>query len=179
MLLAVFVLWHEWRWPVQLPHGPLLAALAGFIVVLAAGTALWRLLDARRRLAARLRSEWRKLASEARRQRAGMPLCLALHFVAWLAGGVQIWMVGWALGYELTLYEAIAIESAAYAGRAVFFFIPAGLVSQEVGLVAAGLVFGLAPAELLALGLVLRLRDLIMAAGLLLWPLLEWRRRGG
>ena len=44
-------------------------------------------------------------------------------------------------------------------------------------LVAAGLLFGLSPAEALALGFVLRLRDLLMAAGLLLWPWLEWRKR--
>ncbi len=57
----------------------------------------------------------------------------------------------------------------------LLFFIPAGLVTQEVGLVAAGLIFGLAPAESLALGLVLRLRDVVLGAPLLAWPLYEYR----
>ena len=86
-------------------------------------------------------------------------------------------MAASALGLQLTLYEAIAVESSAYAGRAMFFFVPAGLVTQEAGLVAAGLLFGLTAPQALALGLVLRLRDALMALALLGWPLLEWRRR--
>jgi hypothetical protein len=33
------------------------------------------------------------------------------------------------------------------------------------------------PTQALALGLVLRLRDALMALALVIWPLLEWRRR--
>lgn len=179
ILLAAFVLWRELRGMIDVPGGTVLAALAAAALALAAAAWAWRRFGTGTRLAARISDEWRKLAVEARRQQAGLPLCLALHFIAWLAGGVQIWMAAWALGFELTLFEAIAVESAAYAGRALFFFIPAGLVSQEAGLVAAGLVFGLSPAEALALGLVLRLRDLLMAGGLLLWPWLEWRKKPG
>lgn len=173
VLLAAWLLWREWHVPVDwLP-----LVLAGAALVLLAA-ALWRKFGAQTALAARIVSEWRKFAEEARRQRSGLPMCLGLHFLAWLAGGVQIWMAAWALGYDLTLFEAIAVESAAYAGRAIFFFIPAGLVSQEAGLLAAGLIFGLTAPQALALGLVLRLRDMLMAGALLVWPLLEWRRRG-
>lgn len=177
IILAVFVLWREVRGELTLPAGTVLAGIMGIALLVVAAAWGWRRYGRNSRLAARIGEEWRKLRVEARRQGTGMPLCLLLHFVAWLAGGVQIWMAALALGFDLTLYEAIAIESAAYAGRALFFFIPAGLVSQEAGLVAAGLLFGLTPAEGLALGLVLRLRDLLMAAGLLLWPWLEWRRK--
>jgi hypothetical protein len=156
ILLAAYILWHQLEGYVRLPHWTVLAALAaGLIALVTGGLTLWHF----------------------GRQRSGLPLCFVLHFIAWCAGGVQIWMAALALGFDLTLWEAIAIESAAYAGRALFFFIPAGLVSQEAGLVAAGLIFGLAPAEALALGFVLRLRDAVMAAGLLLWPWLEWRRK--
>ncbi len=123
----------------------------------------------------RLRQEWHKLAAEARQQKSGLPLSILLHFLAWVMGGLQIWMAAQALGIELTLFEAVVLESAAYAGRAIFFFIPAGLVTQEAGLVAAGLAFGLTPAQSLTLGLVLRLRDVLTGAALLLWPLMEWR----
>ncbi len=68
------------------------------------------------------------------------------------------------------------MESAAYAGRVILFFGPAGLGSQEAGLVAAGLVFGLSPAQSLALGIVLRLRDVVFGLPLIAWPLAEFRR---
>jgi len=177
ILLAAFILWHQLEGYVRLPHWTVLATLAvGLVALVAGGLTLWRF-GRHSRLAKRLREEARHLLAQAKRQRSGLPLCFLLHFIAWCAGGVQIWMAGLALGFDLTLWEAIAIESAAYAGRALFFFIPAGLVSQEAGLVAAGLIFGLAPAEALALGFVLRLRDALMAAALLLWPWLEWRGR--
>ncbi len=177
IILAVIVLWREIRAEISLPGGLVAGVIAGIVLLGIAAVWGWRRYGKGTRMAVRIGEEWRKLLTEARRQRNGMPLCLLLHFIAWLAGGVQIWMAALALGFDLTLYEAIAIESAAYAGRALFFFIPAGLVSQEAGLVAAGLLFGLTPAEGLALGFVLRLRDLLMAAGLLLWPWLEWRRK--
>jgi hypothetical protein len=179
IMLAAFILWRQLEGYTRLPDGTLLAGLGAVAILTGLGAWGWRRIGRKTRLAARLREEWHKLLAEAKRQRSGLPLCFVLHFIAWLAGGVQIWMAALALGFDLTLYEAIAIESAAYAGRALFFFIPAGLVSQEAGLVAAGLIFGLAPAEALALGFVLRLRDVLMAGGLLLWPWLEWRRKRG
>ena len=173
IMLAAWLLWREW----QVPLDWLLMALAGVFLLLL-GWAFWRRIGAGSRLAGRLAQEWQKLEIEARKQRTGLPISFGLHVIAWLAGGVQIWMAASALGYDLNLFEAIAVESAAYAGRAVFFFIPAGLVSQEAGLMAAGLIFGLTAPQALALGLVLRLRDMLMAGALLVWPLLEWRRRG-
>ena len=175
--LAAWVLWHSWNAPSPLSGsavGVALAASAAGLWVLYAG---WRRFGAKSRYGIRLLEEWRKLADEARQQKSGLPLSILLHFFAWVLGGLQIWMAAQALGFELTLFEAVALESAAYAGRAIFFFIPAGLVTQEAGLVAAGLVFGLSPAESLTLGLVLRLRDVLTGAALLLWPLMEWRSR--
>jgi hypothetical protein len=174
--LAVAVLWQAWPEALKLPLDSAAIAI-GIVIAILLGAALWRKFGGRSRLEARVIAEWHKLVEVARLQGSGLPLSLVLHGAAWLAGGVQIWMAAWALGYDLSLFEAIAVESAAYAGRAVFFFIPAGLVSQEAGLLAAGLVFGLTAPQALALGLVLRLRDLLMAGGLLLWPLLEWRRK--
>ena len=173
---AVWVLWHQWPLALTLPENSGLIALAGAgaLIVMAV---LWYKFGAGSRLAQRLVAEWHRLVAEARRQQGGMPMARLLHAVAWVAGGVQIWMAALALGYDLSLYEAVAIESAAYAGRAMFFFIPAGLVSQEAALVAAGLLFGLTAPQALALGLILRLRDGLMALPLLGWPLLEWRRR--
>lgn len=176
ILLAVVLLWREVRIP-ALAASSALSALAAVAIVALIGAALWLRFGAGSRLAHRLAGEARQLAAEAGRQRVGLPACMVLHFLAWLGGGLQIWMAAQALGFEVSLYEAIAIESAAYAGRAVFFFIPAGLVAQEASLVAAGLIFGLAAPQSLAIGLVLRLRDAILALPLLLWPLFEYRGR--
>lgn len=179
IILAAVILLQGWRqdWSEALPGGPTLAAIAfGLAAAVGAG---WGLLRARGgfagRFAAWIRGHAGLLLAEMQAQKAGLPAALALHFVAWIMGGVQIWMAAQALGFDINLYEGIALESAAYAGRAILFFIPAGLVTQEAGLVAAGLIFGLAPAEALALGLVLRLRDVVLGAPLLAWPLHEYR----
>ena len=177
ILLAGWVLWHGWEAPLNLPGVFTAAAIAAVTAGLGLLWAGWRRFGAGSRFSIRLREEWRKLAAEAHQQKSGLPRSILLHFLAWMLGGLQIWMAARALGFELTLFEAVALESAAYAGRAIFFFIPAGLVTQEAGLVAAGLVFGLTPAESLTLGLVLRLRDVLTGAALLLWPLMEWRSR--
>lgn len=174
--LAGWVLWRHWPLALAFPPSAGWIVLAVVAALVIAGL-LWQRFGAGSRLADRLLAECRALLAAARRQHGGMPAALALHCVAWLAGGLQLWMAGVALGYPLSLFEAIAVESAAYAGRAMFFFVPAGLVSQEAGLVAAGLLFGLTAPQALALGLVLRLRDALMALGLLCWPLVEWRRR--
>ena len=179
IIFAGVILLRGWRedWTEALPGGVTIALVAGAIAVLV--VAVWLVLRARDgyagRFAAWIRGHASLLLAEMETQKAGMPASLALHFVAWIMGGVQIWMAAQALGFDIGLYEGIALESAAYAGRAILFFIPAGLVTQEAGLVAAGLVFGLAPAEALAIGLVLRLRDVVLGAPLLAWPLHEYR----
>ena len=177
ILLAGWLLWRGREAPISLPGVSTAAAIAGVAAGLALLWAGWRRFGARSRLSIRLREEWQKLAAEAHQQKSGLPGSILLHFLAWMLGGLQIWMAAQALGFELTLFEAVALESAAYAGRAIFFFIPAGLVTQEAGLIAAGLVFGLNPAQSLTLGLVLRLRDVVTGAALVLWPLMEWRSR--
>ncbi len=173
--LAAWVLFAGWQSGREgsLPGWMAVAALLAVLALLA--LALIWLRRSRSALAIRIRAEIAKLRAEYHRQKHGLPLCTLLHFAAWIMGGVQIWMAAEALGFDLTLFEAIAIESAAYAGRAILFFIPAGLVTQEAGIVAAGLVFGLAAPQSLAIGLVLRLRDLLFGLVLVIWPLIEWR----
>lgn len=154
------------------------AAFAASIVLLAI---VWRTARNKShgvgRLIAWAENELMLLKHEVRGQWRWVRVAVVLHFVAWAMGGVQVWMVAKALSLPIGLFAAIVIESAAYAGRAVAFFVPAGLVVQEAGLVLAGLAYGLTPAQSLAIALVLRLRDLVFGLPLLLWPLLEFRRR--
>jgi hypothetical protein len=163
--------------PVHFPAEGAGAALLALAVAIAAGATWWRHGGRDSRLARWLRAEGHLLRRELEHQRAGLPASIVLHILAWIMGGVQLWMAARAMGLDLTLGHAIAIDSVAYAARGILFFVPAGLVLQEAGLVGAGLAFGLAPETSLALGLVLRLRDGVFGVALLLWPALEWRSR--
>ena len=124
-----------------------------------------------------LRVEFALLRREMRQQNRGFPAAIAYHFFGWAMGGLQLWLAARVLGFPVSPFAALAIDSVAYAARGIAFFIPAGVVLQEAGLVGAGLVFGLAAPQALALGLVLRLRDVVLGVSLLAWPVLEWRRR--
>ena len=128
-------------------------------------------------LARRLRAEAMLMRREMRRQRAGLPLAIVLHFFAWGLSGVQVWLAGRVFGLHLSLFGALAIESAATSARMILFFVPGGLVMQEAGAVLAGAALGVPAAPALALSLVLRLRDVAFGTALLAWPWLEYRAR--
>ena len=182
--LALAVLprfWDKARLPALPWSGPVLAGIAAGIAIVVGVAALvwWRLGGRRSRLVRRLREEWVLMRHELARQRGGIPASIALHCAAWTMGGVQLWMAAHALGLPLGFVPAMVIDSAAYAVRGIAFFVPAGLVLQEAGLVGAGLAFGLPAPVSLALALVLRLRDVAFGAALLLWPVLEWKRQPG
>jgi hypothetical protein len=127
------------------------------------------------RLGAWIRQEFRMLASEFHEQKGRMPAAILLHFFAWATDGVQVWMAASVSGFELGIYGALVIASAAYGCRILLAFVPAGLVAQEAGFVAAGLVFGLTAPQSLTLSLVLRLRDVMLGVPLLAWPAFEYR----
>jgi hypothetical protein len=174
VLLAMAVLprfWGLMRLPVPDKTGLIGALLLAVAVVV--GGWLWTRRHRHSRLLRRLRIELILLRREMRRQHRGFPVAILCHFFGWALGGVQLWLAAWALGIPLSPFAALAIDSVAYAARGIVFFVPAGVVLQEAGLVGAGLVFGLAPALALALGLVLRLRDVVLGVSLLAWPLLE------
>ncbi len=130
-----------------------------------------------RRLIVQLMTELALLRAQIKAHQRGLPLSISLHLLAWAMGGVQLWAAGWVLGLHLGLFAAIVMESAAYAARAILFFVPAGLAVQETGLLVTGLAFGLSPAQALALALILRIRDVLFGLPLLLWPLFEYRHR--
>ena len=143
-----------------------IAMLIGWIAVRSAGPS---------RLIERIRTEWTKLRADWTTRRRGMVIAIILHFIAWAIGGLQLWAAAQVLGIPLDLFPAIVIESAAYAARAIIFFIPAGLAVQEGALIFACAAFGIGTVPALALALVLRLRDVICGLPLLYWPMLEYR----
>lgn len=139
------------------------------------GWALSRAARARVTLVARVRSEIARVRADCAGRRRGMAVAIVLHLLAWSVGGFQLWAAAKVLGLPLDLYQAIVVESAAYAARAVIFFVPAGLAVQEGALIVACAAFGVGTVPALALALVLRLRDVVYGLPLLLWPLFEYR----
>ena len=123
----------------------------------------------------RLRAATARVRADCAGRRRGMAIAILLHLIAWSVGGFQLWAAARVLDLPLSLFQAIVVESAAYAARAVMFFVPAGLAVQEGALVVACAAFGIGAVPALALALVLRLRDVVCGLPLLIWPLLEYR----
>lgn len=189
MGLAFWVLWRWWH------AGGTLAAPAGTgqglgwgwlalgAVLLLLGAAwLWRRSGHHQRwlqtrTGRRVRAETHLMRRELARQKAGMPLAIGFHMLAWGLSGVQVWLAAQVFGLHLSLFGALAIESAATSARVILFFVPGGLVMQEAGAVLAGAAMGVAAPQALALSLVLRLRDVVFGLALLAWPWLEFRAR--
>ena len=175
-LLAVIVLPQLIHWNDGRLDSLVMIAIGGaLLAILVAWLAIRRFGHTPSRLIDRLRAEWDKLRADWATRRRGMVVAIILHFVAWSIGGVQLWAAARVLGIPLDLFPAIVIESAAYAARAIIFFIPAGLAVQEGALVVACAAFGIGTVPALALALVLRLRDVICGLPLLYWPMLEYR----
>ena len=94
----------------------------------------------------------------------------ALHIVSWSLGGAEVWVILHAIGAGVAPGAAFAIEGLGMAARSLGFALPAGLAAQEAGFVLACSLFGIGTQEALALSMVKRLRELVVAAcGLVVW----------
>lgn len=103
------------------------------------------------------------------------------HCLGWVAGVGEAWLALWLLDAPLGFREVLILESLAFALRSAAFAVPAGIGVQEGGYVALGAMFGLGPEIGLALSLLKRAREILLAVpALLAWKLIElkaWRRR--
>jgi len=103
------------------------------------------------------------------------------HFIGWIVGVGEAWLALWFLDAPLRFDEVLILESLAFALRSAAFLVPAGLGVQEGGYLALGALFGLGPDVALALSLLKRAREVLLAVpALLAWKLVElraWRRR--
>jgi putative membrane protein len=101
---------------------------------------------------------------------------VALHGLGWLGSGAGSWIALRLMGADTPLWAVFSIESLMYAARSIGFVLPGGLGVQEGAYVLLAPLFGLAPAELLALSLLKRARDLVIGAPTLLaWQASEGR----
>jgi putative membrane protein len=111
------------------------------------------------------------------RRRARLALSILLQLAGWVASGLWLWVVLTAMGLAPGLWRAIAIQALLEGLRSATVFIPAAIGVQEAGYATLAPVFGL-PAEIgLAVSLLRRARDLVVAVPLLLaWQMIENRR---
>ncbi|HEX4028639.1 MAG TPA: lysylphosphatidylglycerol synthase domain-containing protein [Rhizomicrobium sp.] len=111
------------------------------------------------------------------RARARVALSILLQFAGWIASGLWLWVVLAVMGVAPDLWSAIAIQALVEGLRSATVFIPAAIGVQEAGYAAVAPVFGLPPEIGLAVSLVRRARDILVAVPvLLLWQFLEGRR---
>jgi glycosyltransferase 2 family protein len=134
------------------------------------------------RATARLFNRWPSLAKlhgdtsvafrEMTARRGAVRNSISIHFLCWVWGAGETWLVFWLMHRPVALAPALVIDSLVGALRAVSFFVPGALGIQEGGYVLLCGLFGLSPGAALALSLARRARDLLLAA--LVLPSWQW-----
>lgn len=132
-----------------------------------------RLLRARAEQANEVQAEFDNIFGDTRR----LALATAIHFAAWVGGGVSVWIGYRLLGAPIDLLRAIAIEGLLSGALGVAFLVPSGIGVQEASYVALGAVFGMPVYASIGLSLLRRARDIALGVpALLSWQVLEARR---
>ncbi len=104
---------------------------------------------------------------------------LGLHFVGWLAGGVETYFMFRLVGAPVTLADGLALEAMLQLLRTVSFFIPGNLGAQEAGMALLAQWMGFHPSLGVAVSLLKRLRQLVWtAAGFAVWGKLTVGKSG-
>jgi putative membrane protein len=99
------------------------------------------------------------------------------NLAAWLASAAGAWIALRFMGSTMPLWAVLTIEALIFTLRSVAFAIPGAVGVQEAAYVLIGPLFGLPPAHALALSLLKRARDVIIAVpALLAWQVGEARR---
>ena len=99
------------------------------------------------------------------------------HLLSWVTGAAEIWLALYFMGIEVTIAEALILESLNQAIRSAAFLVPGAYGVQEGGFLVLGALFGLGPDVALALSLIRRVREFLLGLpGLAAWQLAEGRR---
>jgi len=109
--------------------------------------------------------------------RTRVALSMLLQFVGWIGSGLWLWVVLMIMGFTHVFWTAIAIQALVEGLRSALVFVPASLGVQEAGYAVLAPVFGLPPEIGLAVSLIRRARDIVVAVPVLLaWQIIETRR---
>jgi putative membrane protein len=113
-------------------------------------------------------------------RRRALAASLGWHLGGWLSQVGESWLVLQLLGVPAPWRSALIIESLSATARGAAFFVPGGLGVQEGVVVAVGRHLGLPLEVALVLGLVKRLREVVVGLpGLLAWLLVARHRTPG
>ena len=114
--------------------------------------------------------------SELSQDRGRIAASTLLHLLAWMIGVAQVWVAAEALGHPLSPAGALAITSLVAAARVAFVIVPWGVGVQEAGFVVFGRLLGMDEVTAIALSLVVRGRETLLAVPWLrVWAALEAR----
>ena len=106
-----------------------------------------------------------------------LALGFVIHLIGWIATGAAGWIAYRALRVPIDFDDALAIEALLSAAAAVAFLVPVNAGVQEAGYAGLGAIFGVPPELSLAVSLLRRARDIVLAVPILLiWQLVEIRR---
>lgn len=83
--------------------------------------------------------------------------------VGFAAGTIEVYLALWLLDLPVSVHTALAIEVLSVAFDTLVFFVPGGIGTQEAGKVLVFSLLGLPPAKGLALGILVRFRELSWA----------------
>lgn len=104
-------------------------------------------------------------------------LAFVFNLAAWLASAAGAWIALRFMGSHVPLWAVLMIEALIFTLRSVAFAIPGAIGVQEAAYVLIGPLVGLPPATALALSLLKRARDVIIAVpALLTWQIGEARQ---
>jgi uncharacterized protein (TIRG00374 family) len=149
----------EWLLVVQV------VAVGGFVVVQAggalSGSTRWLerigwLSDRRREPLAQINDE---LAHFYRREPRRLTLSIVFHFLAWLIGALEPWLILRWMGLPVSLAEAAAIEAFSTGIRFAAFLVPGYLGALEAGHMAIFVALGLGGPAGLSFTLIRRVRE--------------------
>ena len=111
------------------------------------------------------------------RRHGRVAMSILLQFAGWIGSGLWLWAVLTAMDVRAGLWTAIAIQALVEGLRSATVFIPASVGIQEAGYAALAPVFGLSPELGLAVSLIRRARDIVVALPvILIWQGIESRR---
>ncbi len=95
---------------------------------------------------------------------------VGLHFIGWVLGGLEVFLMMRVLGAPVSLLDGMMIETLLQIIRSASFFIPGNLGAQEAGLAVIAGMLGFSPAVGVALSLFKRLRQILwIALGFVAW----------
>jgi len=101
----------------------------------------------------------------------------AWHFLSWMIGGVEVWLILYFMGVDVGLREALILECLGQAAHSAGFMVPGAIGIQEGGLMLFGAMLGVSPEAALGLSLVKRLRELVLGIpAIAVWQLVEGKR---